>query len=336
MSFKPSSQGKTNSGPREDTSKFPTPRAGSRKARVSLIVDLGTQEREDFEDPVTKELKPQKPCQQVAVFADLVADVVDYGAPIGKAQYRLLLNKSFMGDIQGVNFTTVAPKDAKGNYLDGKPWGMHPQNLLTKLAKAVKKTEIINEGHKDSLDISLLLNQPFMAQVVIKETEGKKKDADGNTITYKNVSFSGASEVGEDDDGEPIPLAALTAKPLCVTFDSAKKADIQFIRAALIAKIKLAQNYKGSKMQAAIEAYEEDNGGEAAAPRVPDDSDGDEDEAPAPVAKPKAKPAAPKKPPAPKPPVSFDDMDEDVPFATASMFYDMTTSKARKMARYDY
>ena len=32
----------------------------------------------------------------------------------------------------------------------------------------------------------------------------------------------------------------------------------------------------------------------------------------------------------------FDDMEDDVPFATASMHYDMTTSKARKMARYDY
>lgn len=33
---------------------------------------------------------------------------------------------------------------------------------------------------------------------------------------------------------------------------------------------------------------------------------------------------------------SFDEMDSDVPFASASMHYDMTTSKARKMARYGY
>lgn len=32
----------------------------------------------------------------------------------------------------------------------------------------------------------------------------------------------------------------------------------------------------------------------------------------------------------------FDDMDSDIPFATSSMLYDMTTSKQRKMARYDY
>ncbi len=29
-------------------------------------------------------------------------------------------------------------------------------------------------------------------------------------------------------------------------------------------------------------------------------------------------------------------MDDDIPFATSSMFYDMTTSKARKMARYEF
>ena len=32
----------------------------------------------------------------------------------------------------------------------------------------------------------------------------------------------------------------------------------------------------------------------------------------------------------------FDDMDDDIPFVSSSMGYDMTTSKARKMARYDY
>jgi len=32
----------------------------------------------------------------------------------------------------------------------------------------------------------------------------------------------------------------------------------------------------------------------------------------------------------------FDDMDNDIPFVSASMSYDMTTSKARRMARYEY
>ena len=39
---------------------------------------------------------------------------------------------------------------------------------------------------------------------------------------------------------------------------------------------------------------------------------------------------------APRPASGFDDMDDDIPFVSASMHYDMTTSKARKMACYDY
>jgi single-strand DNA-binding protein len=46
--------------------------------------------------------------------------------------------------------------------------------------------------------------------------------------------------------------------------------------------------------------------------------------------------APPPPPPKPKPappPSGFDDMDSDIPFVTASAYYDMTTSKARRMAR---
>ena len=35
-------------------------------------------------------------------------------------------------------------------------------------------------------------------------------------------------------------------------------------------------------------------------------------------------------------PSAFDDMDDDIPFVTSSMHYDMTTSKARKLARYNF
>lgn len=46
----------------------------------------------------------------------------------------------------------------------------------------------------------------------------------------------------------------------------------------------------------------------------------------------------PAPPPKPAPPAGsgFDDMDDDIPFVTASAFYDMTTGKERRMARYDY
>jgi len=49
------------------------------------------------------------------------------------------------------------------------------------------------------------------------------------------------------------------------------------------------------------------------------------------------KPAPVRQAPKPAPASSgFDDMDSDIPFITCSMSYDMTTSKQRKMNRYDY
>lgn len=312
MAFKPQNSQRTGgTGDFDETRNYPTPRAGSRKARVSLIVDLGTQNREDFEDPNTKELKPQKPCQQVAVFADLVADVVDYGGKIGKAQYRLMLNKSFQGKVQGINFTATPPKDAKGNTIQGKPWGLHPANLLTKLAKAINKPDII-----ESMDIEGLLGEAFMAQVEVKETEDKngKKDKDGNVIVYKNVNYKGAAEVPEDDDGNPIAVADLKQAARCVTFENATVEDIQFIRSNLLAMIKQAKNYHDFKMdqsmipspmKLAVEAFEAQKG---SSQDEGEQEQEEEEEAPAPKKAP-AKKTTPK----PKTPVAQDEED-DVPF----------------------
>jgi len=320
MSFKPK-QTEHSQGDYEPRNQ-PTPKDGNRKARVSLIVDLGEQEREDYEDPKTKETRPQKPCQQVAVFADLVNDVVDYGGKIGKQQYRLALHKTFKGVPIGINFQAVAPRDADGNLMSGKPYQLHPANLLTKLAKATEQEEIIYEDRKNpkSLDISLLLDKPFMCQVEVKKTKHKegKKDADGNVIVYTNVNFRGATPVPLDDDDKPLKVAELTQEARCVTFDNATKEDIQFIRPSLIKYIKKANNYEGSVMQEAIEAYESEQGNS-------DDDESDDGESeqeeekeekkPVKTAKP-AKPAKPTKPAARKKAESTgeDDDDEDVPF----------------------
>ena len=249
MSFKPKNSNaprSNNSG--ENTGLFPVPKGGSRKARVSLIVDLGEQNRPDFEDEKTGETKPQKPCQQVAIFADLVNDTVDYGGTIGKQHYRLLLNKQFAGEITGINFMFVPPKDAKGKIIDGKVWSIHPANLITKLAKATGKHDVVTSG-----DIEELLNEPFMAQVEVKVSE---KINPNTGEPYKNVNFKGASEVPLDDDDNPMDVPELNVEAKCITFDNAKPDDIKFIRKKLIDMIKLANNYSGSKMESAIKAFE--------------------------------------------------------------------------------
>lgn len=283
----------SNSG--ENTGLFPVPKAGSRKARVSLIVDLGEQNRPDFEDEKTGETKPQKPCQQVAVFADLVNDIVDYGGTIGKQHYRLLLNKTFAGEITGINFMFVPPKDAKGKIIEGRNWQLHPANILTKLAKATGNTDVIESGN-----IEELLNAPFMAQVEVKEKDSGKTSDAGEPIIYRNVNYKGCSEVPLDDDDQPMQVAELNMEPKCITFQNAKVEDIKFIRKKLIDMIKLANDYAGSNMEKAIQAFEAQQNSDA-----PEEQ---EEEKPKPT-----KPAA-KKPAKKEPEPDEDDGDDSEPW----------------------
>jgi hypothetical protein len=295
--FKPANANKTggNTAKRDfdPNRKYPEPKAGSRPARISLIVDLGIQEREDFEDPDTGELKPQKPAHQVAVFADLTHDVVDYGGEIGNLPYRLCLNKTFQGKLEGVNFTAVPPRDAKGNMIEGKKWGFHPANLLTKIAKATGNPEVI-----ESMDIEVLLDKPFMATVEVKKTESKdKKDDNGNPVVFTNVNFKGASEIPDLGDG-PIAVKPLPSPAKCITFDNATAEDLKTIRYSIIQKIKTATNYAGSAMQKAVEEFEASR------------EQTTQQEPPA-AAEP---PLAATRQRAPAPPARQPDFDDDIPF----------------------
>ena len=107
----------------------------------------------------------------------------------------------------------------------------------------------------------------------------------------------------EDEAGNEAPLKvkALNATPLCITFDNATAEQIQYIRGNLIAKIKTANNYAGSKMQKAIEAYEASK--ESKEDKAEEKEDSFDDLPSAAPSKPKkivSKPAA--------------DFDDDIPF----------------------
>lgn len=291
------------------------PRAGLRKARVSLIVDLGKQNQDPLWEKDGKTVpegtegaveKPRNASKQVAVFVDLVADIRDYGGSIGKQPYRLPLNDEFAGKIKGINFAASPPMDAQGKRLEGKPWGFHPQNKLTKLANACSREDIITE-----MDLEEFLGLPLMVDVEVKKTENKqgKKDKDGNVIVYTNVKAKSYAKVPEDDDGNPVAIADLNIPAKCIQFDNATKDDVKFLRYSVRQYIKQALNYAGSKMQAAIEAYEaelaEDEGGD------------DGEEAPAQKAAPaqsKASASAGKAKAAAKAKTPVEDMDDDIPF----------------------
>lgn len=252
--FKPQNTG-SNSTRNFDNTKYPTPQAGTVDARIALIVDLGTQAREDFEDTTTGALKPQKPCQQVAIFADLVDDIVDYGAVIGEQPYRLCLNKTFGGKLEGVNFTPVPSKDGNGKIIQGKIWTFTGTSLLSKLAKATGHEEILGGNEKDNMDISLLLGEPLMINVEVKETDSGKTNDKGEPIIYTNVSAKGYTPI-PIKKGKKLEVEELRCTPKCVTFDNATVEDVKILRPMVITKIKAALNFEGSQMEKAIKEYE--------------------------------------------------------------------------------
>lgn len=263
MAFAPKTNTRKPTTQRDPNMKFPVPKAGNRPARVSVIVDLGNQNRKDYIDPQTQEAKPQAPADQIAIFLDLTSDVLDYGT-LGHQPYRLMLNKSFAGEIDGINFGIGPVRDANGNEIKGRPWNYHPMSIITKLAKAAKIENILNGS---DLDLEQLLNKPLMAQIEVKKTEDKKGTIDPNTgkvRVYENVNFRGVSEVPEMPDGSPFPVPPCAMEPRVISFDTATAEDVKFIRRDVLKKIKTANNYAGSQMQRAIEEYEAGLGQQAA------------------------------------------------------------------------
>jgi hypothetical protein len=226
--------------------------SGSYSARISLIVDIGTQERDDFVDPKTNEATPQKPAQQLVIFADLVDEVVDYGGDIGEKQYRLMLNKNFKGEIEGVNFTPVPPRDGDGKIVEGKLWTFHPANLLTKLAKATGNEHILGTDIDSNMDISALLGAAFQADVEVKETESDKKDSEGNNIVYTNINFKQAAKVPKK-----LQVDELQVEPMILNHNNVTEETLKYIRGKVVEMMKKAAEYEGSKLQKLLAAKEE-------------------------------------------------------------------------------
>jgi hypothetical protein len=276
MSFKPkSNHTEENTGSKIDYNNVNSQvRGGSRPARISLIVDLGTQERdpyqEDFKDTAQQKadikagiawseevegkqifFREQKPNDQIALFCDLTNDVVDYGEELGNQPYRLLINGSFMGDIKGITFGGCYSFDKNGTILKDKGFTFHSNSVLTKLANATKQTQIISGKGEDNMDVTQLLGKAFMATV-------KKDIREGSTY----INYKGCSEVPmvpsdpTDPDSDEIALNVkeMQCEPRAITFDNVTPDDIKWLRGDVIKKIKAAINYKGSKMQKVLEA----------------------------------------------------------------------------------
>ena len=195
---------------------------------------------------VNAQVRQPKDRQEVAVFADLVGNVIDYGGEIGQKPYRALLNKTWKGEIRGLGLAVVPPQK------QGGVWTFAPNSMLTELAKVTRQNTITDGTVKNDLNnIGLILGKSLMVDVV--------KTEDGDKI-YVNVK--GISSV-------PSALAKMIdyslVNPVGISFDDVSVESLKAagIRGSIIKKIKQANNYQGSKMQKAIEAYEALNNGES-------------------------------------------------------------------------
>lgn len=194
---------------------------------------------------VNAQVRQPKDRQEVAVFADLVGNVIDYGGEIGQKPYRALLNKTWKGEIRGLGLAVVPPQK------QGGVWTFAPNSMLTELAKVTRQNTITDGTVKNDLNnIGLILGKSLMVDVV--------KTEDGDKV-YVNVK--GISSV-------PSALAKMIdyslVNPVGISFDDVSVESLKAagIRGSIIKKIKQANNYQGSKMQKAIEAYEALNNGE--------------------------------------------------------------------------
>ena len=193
---------------------------------------------------VNAQVRQPKDRQEIAVFADLVGNIVDYGDEIGKKPFRVMLNKSWKGEIRGLGLTVVPPQS-------GNVWTFAASSMLTELAKVTRQNTITDGSVKNDLNnIGLILGKSLMVDIA--------KVEDGDKV-YVNVK--GISSV-------PSALAKMIdyslVNPVGISFDDVTVESLKAagIRGNVIKKIKQANNYQGSKMQKAIEEYEALNRGE--------------------------------------------------------------------------
>jgi len=197
--------------------------AGLRPARISLIVNLGTQDREpavkdyDEKDSYHKKMLDmgkahtfkergktmisieQRPAEMMAVFADLTSDVVDYGGEVGKKPYRMPLHRVFKGEVNAIPYTTSPPKE------DGGLFTFAPSSRWRKMADATGEQRIYTT-EEYNMDVDQLLNKPFMIEV-----EKRENNRDGDI--YVNINPKGFVKRPPLPDMPGVPAGTLWPVP---------------------------------------------------------------------------------------------------------------------------
>lgn len=328
------------------------PEDGLQAVQIGLLVDLGSHKKQpkfakdnagnrevDKDTGEEKILWPKDGAveQKIACYVDLLDQTHDYEGDIGVKNIRLPLHPVNRGMSDGLNFTTVAPRDPKTNeYIKGRPWILAGTSQFSKIAGVTKYDDgtkvsdvIFKADYKNAKlnNISELLGKPFMFNVDVKVTEKEDKK-------YVNTKLK-----------SPVPLMkgmkpeAAMIPAVSVNFDDDDLLEVKdelggvskfdLLRISDVRKIVLAEEYVGSKMQEAVIERNGDDGEKEIiikAKEIADKiSENDKDlleilakypngkpvDGEAPVVQ--AAPAAKSKTP-PKPAPNFSDMDDDAPF----------------------
>ena len=199
--------------------------------------------------------------QELAMFADLTENPVDYGEDIGTKAFRVMLNRRWMGEVNGFQLKKSKPAQKDG------VWTIKGNTKLAELASAT--------GHKDLLECDLedadwseMLGEAFNITI-------EKSGDDGQYLNIgKCVALKKKKGVLED-------VEDLEQDAILLTFDdvTVEELELAHIRGDIIKKIKKASDYKGSQMQKAVEEFEARQKAKAKpASKDSDDADEDEDE----------------------------------------------------------
>lgn len=256
------------------------PEDGLQPVQIGLLVNLGMHKkypkfakdnagkREQDENGNDKIIfpKPGKDTEQrVGVYVDLLTQTHDYEGDIGVKNIRLPLHQVNRGMTEGLNFTTVAPRDPDGNYIKGKPWTLAPASAWCKIAAVVKddkgekvsdtmlKADYKNPHHNN---IQLLLGKPFMYNVEVKTTE-----KDGNTYVNTKLKSPVPLMKGMKAEAAIIPAVSVNFEDddlLTPRDDLGGVAKFDLLRVSDLRKIVLAEDYPGSKMQAAVQERQDE------------------------------------------------------------------------------
>lgn len=283
MGFKPTSNKQSATSDNTDRKPFVAipVEDGLQAVQIGLLVNLGQHEkvpkfakdnagkREQDDDGKDKIIWPKEGKsleQKVAVYVDLLTQTHDYEGDIGLKNIRLPLHQVSRGMSEGLNFTTVAPRDADGNYIKGKPWSLAPASAWCKIAAVVKtpdgkyvseqmlKADYKNNNHNN---IEMLLGKPFMYNVSVTTTE-----KEGNT--YVNTKLKSPVPLMKGMAVEPALIEAISINfddcDLLEPKDSlAGACKFDMLRVADLRKIVLASDYAGSKMQDAVREREDED-----------------------------------------------------------------------------